>query len=70
MAHLANLAQICHGFGKYSKWMPKVAPVERGDYDENGESDENSESPDLLSIAKMASLVKNGQKVGEKLNNL
>ena len=36
----------------------KSGPLERGDYDENGESDENSESPDLLAIAKMASLVK------------
>ena len=48
----------------------KSGPLERGDYDENGESDENSESADLLAIAKMASLVKNGQRVGEKLNNL
>ena len=48
----------------------KSGPLERGDYDENGESDENSESPDLLAIAKMVSLVKNGQRVGEKLNNL
>ena len=48
----------------------KSGPLERGDYDENGESDENSESPDLLAIAEMASLVKNGQRVGEKLNNL
>ena len=48
----------------------KSGPLERGDYDENGEPDENSESPDLLAIAEMASLVKNGQRVGEKLNNL
>ena len=48
----------------------KSGPLERGDYDENGESDENSESPDLLAIAEMARLVKNGQRVGEKLNNL
>ena len=50
MAHLANLAQICHGFGKYSKWMPKVAPwrvaimtkiVKALTCYSNGESDES-----------------------------
>ena len=36
-----NRAKICHGVGKYSNWMPKVAPwtvailTRKGEYGEN-----------------------------------
>ena len=34
LTKMVNLAKIYHGFNKYSSWMPKVAPLESGEFDE------------------------------------